>query len=533
MTEAESSRLNGSTVLAIVAMSLCIFVVANDFVAMSVALPRMEEELNSDVSLLQWVINAYAVVVGVMIVPGGRLADMYGRLRILYLGTAIFALFSLVGGLAPDVYSLIVARGLQGVGGALMWPAILGLIYQILPAAKAGLAGGLVIGVAGIGNATGPLLGGALTELASWRWILLINVPIAAIAMFVTWRCVKVEAPSDREKIDYWGTLLLAVTLFSLLIALTDAPDLGWSNPQVWGLLLVSAVAMVLFVLRERQAGDGALIPGSVMKRRPFLVACLAVLAMSTTFFGALLYLPQYFEKIFDLNPLAAGAALLPFMAVFAVASFAQSWLIGRIGIKAVISLGAVCMFLGPTLLALVIQPESSYVAFLPGMIVLGIGVGLFYSAVTTAALTSLEPSMSSLAGGLVYLFQIAGGAVGLGITTTIFLAAANAGISDGAQQIGITLNGSEIEAIRGVIVGTDISTDVAQKYSGSTGEQLVEVVRVAFADGVKLAFGFNAAMAFIGMLIALFTVAGPINRIGRDVGELELTTAEESDSPE
>ena len=163
----------------------------------------------------------------------------------------------------------------------------------------------------------------------------------------------------------------------------------------------------------------------------------------------------------------------------------------------------------------------------------LGIGVGLFYSAVTTAALTSLEPSMSSLAGGLVYLFQIAGGAVGLGITTTIFLAAANAGISDGAQQIGITLNGSEIEAIRGVIVGTDISTDVAQKYSGSTGEQLVEVVRVAFADGVKLAFGFNAAMAFIGMLIALFTVAGPINRIGRDVGELELTNAEESDSPE
>ena len=524
---AKADKLGSEAILALVAMCLCVFLVANDFVAMSVALPAMEAELNSDVSVLQWVINAYAVIFGVMIVPGGRLADMFGRLRILFIGAGIFAVFSLLGGFAPDVYTLIAARGLQGVGGALMWPAILGLIYQILPAAKAGLAGGLVIGVAGIGNATGPLLGGALTELASWRWILLINVPIALIAVLVTWRTVHVASPDQHGKVDYWGSLLLGISLISLLISLTEAPDVGWSDPLVWGLLIVAAVAMLAFVVRERIAGENALIPGSVIGHKPFLFACLSVLMVSSIFFSALLYLPQYFEKVFDQNPLQAGAALLPFMAVFAVASFSESWLINRVGIKAVISVGAICMFLGPALLALLIEPDSGFSGFLPGMIVLGIGVGLFYSAVTTAALTALDPSMSSLAGGLVYMFQVAGGAVGLGITTTIFLVAANAGIMDGAEAVGITLTPAETEAIRGVVVGTDDSAKVLQQYSGTTGEQLVEVVRIAFADGVKWAFGFNAALSFVGMLIALFAVGGPIGRFGKDIGELEKSSAD------
>lgn len=516
---ARTDKLDRATILAMVAMSLVVFVIANDFVAMSVALPRMEEDLNADVSLLQWVINAYALVFGVLIVPGGRLADMFGRLRVLYVGAAIFALFSLIGGLAPDVYSLIGARALQGVGGALMWPAILGLVYAILPGSKAGLAGALVIGVAGIGNATGPLLGGVLTEFASWRWILLLNVPITAIAMFVTWRVVKVANPKEREPIDYAGIVLMSISLISLLIALTEAPDTGWSAPLVWGGLLLSAVMMGLFVLRERAAGEAALIPGSVMSNRPFLYACLAVLAMSPTFFGALLYLPQYFENIFDQNPFMAGASLLPFMAVFAVASFSEPWLLNRIGMKAVIVLGAGGMFLGPLLLAVFARPESTLLFFVPGMVVLGIGVGLFYSSVTTAALTSLDPTKSSLAGGLVYMFQVAGGAVGLGITTTIFLAASNAGIADGAADVGVSLTAAETADIRGVLAGTENAAALLSQFPSETGQELVSVVTDAFSQGVTWAFSFNAVLSAVGLAIALFWVAGPLSRFGKDIG--------------
>ena len=226
-------RMTRGTVMALVAMGLAVFVVANDFTALSVALPTIERQFNTDVSTVQWVINAYALVFGVLIVTGGRLADMFGRKRMFFVGAGIFAVFSVLGGLAPDAGWLIAARALMGIGGALMWPATLGMTYAILPESKAGLAGGLIIGVAGIGNAVGPLIGGALTDLASWRWVLLLNLPVAAIACFVTWREVT-EPPGPREhgRIDYWGITTLSLGLTSLLVALDQVTDWGFADPR-------------------------------------------------------------------------------------------------------------------------------------------------------------------------------------------------------------------------------------------------------------------------------------------------------------
>src|SRR5580704_7938413 len=161
----DQSWLTRRTVLALVVITI-----ANDFTAFSVAIPTMENELHASLSTVQWVINAYALIFGVAIVTGGRLADMFGRRRVFLIGTVIFALFSLACGLAPDALTLIIFRGLMGIGGAMMWPAILGLTFDLLPESRAGLAGGLIIGVAGFGNAMGPLVGGALTQALSWRW---------------------------------------------------------------------------------------------------------------------------------------------------------------------------------------------------------------------------------------------------------------------------------------------------------------------------------------------------------------------------
>src|SRR5262245_882494 len=189
MTQAQQP-LEHKVILGLVAMGLAVLVIANDFTALSVALPAMEAEFGADVTTVQWVINGYALVFGVLIVTGGRLADMFGRRRIFFLGSVIFAVFSLIGGIAPNVWVLLAARGLMGVGGAMMWPAILGMTYAILPASRAGLAGGFILGAAGLGNALGPLLGGSLTDGLTWRWIFFLNLPIAAFAMLVTWRVV-------------------------------------------------------------------------------------------------------------------------------------------------------------------------------------------------------------------------------------------------------------------------------------------------------------------------------------------------------
>src|ERR1044072_7447561 len=210
-------------------MGLAVVVIANDFSAINVALPTMEQDFDTDVNTIQWVVNAYALTFGVLIVTGGRPADMFGRRHGFFLRTAIFAAMSAHGGAW-----LIAARVLMGIGGALMWPAILGMTYELLPEEKAGLAGGIIIGAAGLGNAIRPPLGGGLTDELSWRWIFFLNVPIALFAVAVTYWLVHVKEPdSGDRRIDYPGIAAISIGLVSLLLALDQAADWGWGGPRV------------------------------------------------------------------------------------------------------------------------------------------------------------------------------------------------------------------------------------------------------------------------------------------------------------
>jgi EmrB/QacA subfamily drug resistance transporter len=403
---------------------MAVVVIANDFSAINVALPTMESDFDTNINTIQWVVNAYALTFGVMIVTGGRLADMFGRRNAFFLGTAIFASMSALGGAAQTETWLIATRTLMGIGGALMWPAILGMTFAILPEEKAGLAGGIILGAAGLGNAIGPLIGGVLTDLASWRWIFFLNVPISIFAVAVTYFLVHVEEPeSEDHQLDYAGIAALTIGLVSLLVALDQVDDWGWGDPKVIGLLALAAVMMVAFVPIERRAGKHALVPREVMRNESFTASCLAILFMSATFFAALLYLPQFMEKQLGYSPLEAGVGLLPFLGVFAAVSFVAGPLYDRLGAKVLAVFGAACITIAPFIFSLV-DSGSGYAALVPGMVVLGLGVGSFYPTATTAGVTSVDESQTSLAGGIVYMFQIAGGSIGLGLTTTVFSAA-------------------------------------------------------------------------------------------------------------
>jgi EmrB/QacA subfamily drug resistance transporter len=405
-------------------MGMAVIVIANDFTAVNVALPTMEQDFHTNVSTIQWVINAYALTFGVMIVTGGRLADMFGRRNAFFLGSAIFASMSALGGVAPTETWLIAARVLMGIGGALMWPAILGMTYEILPDDKAGLAGGIIIGAAGLGNAIGPLLGGVLTQELSWRWIFFLNVPIAIFAVAVTYWLVHVKEPeSGDRRIDYVGIATLSIGLVSLLIGLDQAGDWGWGDPRVIALLALAVVMIVAFVPIERRADSHALVPPEVMRNESFTASCIAVLFMAATFFAALLYLPQFMEKQLGYSALESGVGMLPFLAVFALSSFAAGPLYDRLGPKRLAVVGAAFITLGPLLFSFV-DEGSGYGALVPGMIALGVGAGSFIPTATTAGVTSVDESQTSLAGGIVYMFQIAGGSIGLGLTTTVFSSA-------------------------------------------------------------------------------------------------------------
>jgi len=437
-------------------MGMAVVVIANDFTAVNVALPTMESDFDTNINTIQWVINAYALTFGVMIITGGRLADMFGRRNAFFLGSAIFASMSALGGVAPSETWLIAARILMGIGGALMWPAILGMTYEILPEEKAGLAGGIIIGAAGLGNAIGPLLGGVLTQELSWRWIFFLNVPIAIFAVVVTYWLVHVKEPEGGERqIDYAGITALSIGLVSLLIGLDQIADWGLDDPRVIAMLVLAAVMIVAFLPIERRAGTHALVPREVMRNESFTASCFAVLFMAATFFAALLYLPQFMEKQLGYSALESGVGMLPFLAVFALASFAAGPLYDRLGPKRLAVVGAALITLGPFLFSFV-DEGSGYGALIPGMVVLGIGAGSFIPTATTAGVTSVDESQTSLAGGIVYMFQIAGGSIGLGLTTTVF--------------------------------------------SGASPP---------FVDGVQAAFRLDAALSLVGLLIAIGFVGG------------------------
>ena len=356
-----NEQLNRDQTLGLIAMSVAVLVVANDFTALSVAIPSIEGDFKVDLTTAQWVINGYAMVFGVLIVTGGRLADMFGRRKAFFVGAVIFALFSVVGGFAPDVGVLLAARFLMGVGGALMWPAILGMTYALLPPSRAGLAGGIILGAAGFGNAIGPLIGGALTDSIGWRWIFFLNLPIAAFAILVTFKVVGNDAP-DRtgQRIDYAGVAALSVGVLALLLALDEGTDLGWTDPYILGLFGLGAVAMVIFAVIERRAGRWALVPSDVLGNRQFAAACLATLMISAIFFSALLYLPQFMAKQLGFSAVGAGAGLLPMMGVFALTSFISGPLYSRLGPKLIVAAGAACLAVGIFLLSR-ITPQTTF----------------------------------------------------------------------------------------------------------------------------------------------------------------------------
>jgi EmrB/QacA subfamily drug resistance transporter len=451
-------RLSRGTILALAAMAVAIFIIANDFTALSVAIPEIEKDLDTSLTTAQWVINGYMLVFGVLIVTGGRLDDMFGRKKMFIIGAIIFAGFSLLGGLAPNAAGLLGCRALMGVGGALMWPAVLGMTYAILPDSKAGLAGGLVLGVAGFGNAVGPLLGGFLTDVLSWRWIFFVNVPIAAFGILVIAKKVP-ESTGDTatREIDYRGIALVSLGLLSLLFALDEGPDVGWGDPEIVVLFILAGLFLAGFALLEPRMGDAALIPRDVMANRPFAISCVTVLLMSAIFFSALLYLPQFMVKVLDFSALRSGAGLIPMMGVFALSSFVAGPLYARVGPKIIVSFGAACLAIGMFLLSF-INADSSYASLVPGLVVLGVGVGVFYSSITTAGVTALDASRTSLAGGIIYMCQIAGGAVGLGLNTAIV---------------------------------TSAST---------------------LTDGISNAFLFDTVLALVGLTIAVFFVGGTVH---------------------
>lgn len=459
--DVSSTVLDRRTVAGLFAAGLGVFVVANDFTALSVAIPAIEKTFSTNVTTAQWVINIYAVLFGVVIVTGGKLADMFGRRRIFLIGAFVFGCFSLLGGLSQTPWMLLTCRAIMGIGGALMWPAILGLAFEIVPKNRAGLAGGLITAVAGLGNAAGPLLGGALTDTLGWQWIFFINVPIALLGIVTLLLVIPRDKPaSPDETIDSTGMAILSVGVLSLLLALDLGADHGWTTPMILGLFVLSAVSLAGFVVYERRAGDRALIPKDVMDNVVFAMSALITLFIAAVFFGAMVYLPQFMTNQLGFSALDAGAGVAPMMATYALVSLGAGKVYDMAGPRVSVASGTAGLAAGMFLLSQ-IDASTTYLQLVPGMVVLGLGIGFFYSSITPTAVTALGSERASLASGIIYMVNVAGGALGLGMNTAIVVSAAT------------------------------------------------------FVDGIGTAFFVNGALAIVGLVLAVVFIREPPESVG------------------
>jgi len=507
-TDAPAPPLGRDTLVAVGAMATAVFAIAVDFTAPTVALAEIEGDLDADLSTVQWVLSGYSLVLAVLIVVAGRLADLHGRRRLFMIGAGVFAAASVVAALAPGVEVLLAARAATAVGSAVMWPACLGLTFGALPAARRVMAGGLIIGIIGVGNALGPLIGGALTEAASWRWVFAVNVPLVLLAMALTWRFV--HQPFERDpkaRLDSAGVVALAVGLVSLLLALDVTADGDLLRPISLGLLAVSVVAILAFVAIERRSGEAALVPRDVMANRQFRATCLAGIFMSIPLFSVMLFLPQYFSKVQGYSAFEVGLALMPLLGSFALVSFVAAAKGERWDIWLLASIGAACQFVGILVLSF-LDVDDDFFDSLGGMVVLGVGIGLFNSAATTSAVTSLDHSRASLGGAVLYMFQVAGGAVGLALTTAVFALVSHQSVNSDVERLGGSPTQQELRDLQGVLAGTDSAQEVQLELPADAAV-VTDVASDAFEEGLQWAFRLDALLVLAGVAVTATMVGG------------------------
>lgn len=368
-----------------------------DATVVNVALPQLGRELGADVAGLQWTVNAYAVTLAAFLLLGGSLGDRLGRRRIFLVGVVWFALASLLCGLAPSVPTLVAARALQGVGGALLTPGSLALISASFAAEDRGRAIGAWSGLGGIAGAIGPLLGGWLVEVGSWRWVFLLNLPLAVVVVVVAVRHVpESRDPSAHGRFDLAGALLGAVALGGVAYALIEAPGQG-ASPAVLASGLVGLLAAGGFVLAERRA-TAPMLPLSIFGAPQFRSANLVTFLVYGGLGGVFLFLVLQLQVVAGFRPTAAGSSLLPVTLIMLLLSARAGQLAARIGPRLPMTLGPIVAGLGLLLLTR-IGPDARYLTdVLPGVVAFGLGLALTVAPLTTTVLAAADEQHAGVA---------------------------------------------------------------------------------------------------------------------------------------
>ena len=466
---------DGRRWLALVVLCLGFLMIILDQTIVNVALPSIQRDLHFSQSGLAWVINAYLIAFGGLLMLVGRLGDLIGRRRIFLAGLVVFTLASLVCGLAQSQAMLIAARFVQGIGGAMTSAVILGMIVTMFPAPRErAKAIGIYAFVASAGGAVGLLAGGALTQALNWHWIFFVNLPIGVIALVWSMRLL----PSDeglglRHGADLAGAVLLVGSLMLAVYAIVETSTYGWGSAHTLGFGGAAVALMAAFIARQAQAAN-PLIPLRVFRDRDVTGANLIQMALVAGLFGVFFLGALYLQQVLGYDPIKVGLAFLPLaLGIAAMSLGVSARLIERIGARATLAPGMAFAGIGLLLFARAGVHASYFWDLFPGVALLGLGAGLAFPAILGLAMSTATAEDSGLVSGLVNTSQQVGGALGLSVLATL----------------------------------STSHTSVLRQAGDSAG--------AALTGGYHLAFAIGAIAVAAGFVLAIALTRAPSARVG------------------
>ncbi len=421
-------------ILAVISVSQLMVVL--DATVVNIALPSAQAALGFSNDQRQWIVTAYALAFGSLLLLGGRLGDVMGRKTIFLIGLGGFAIASAIGGAAPNFEVLVLARALQGLFGALLAPAALSILTTTFTdPAERGRAFGIFGAIAGAGGGLGLLLGGLLTQYLDWRWTMYVNLIFAAIAMAGAVVYLRNHRPDHRIQLDIIGTLLVSAGLFAIVYGFSNAESQGWSDVMTWGFLSVGAVLIAAFTWWQTRAAQ-PLLPLRIILDRNRGGSLLALLISGAGMFGVFLFLTYYLQQSLGFSPIRTGLAFLPMIGgIMVSATTATSVLLPRLGARPLIPVG---MLLGAVALAYMTRLDlaSSYASdILPALIVMGVGMGLIFAPAMSVGTLGVDPDDAGAGSAALNTVQQVGGSIGTALLSTLAASAATSYLVDRAAS--------------------------------------------------------------------------------------------------